>query len=70
MKLSELSQTLTAALVKYGDREVLVDVEARKFDYHLAAITRAHMTLTDESYEESPEDLNDEDFGKFIISID
>ncbi len=38
MMLSELVNNSKSALEKYGDREVLVDVEARTFNYHLAEI--------------------------------
>ena len=69
MKLQELKLAVDNAIEKYGDRDVTVDVEARKFDYHLAEVKYANMMLSDDDYTESPELLDDESLNMFVISL-
>ena len=70
MKLSELTEICKDSLEKYGDRDVLVDVEARHFEYHLARINGAGMTLCADDYKDDPELLDCTQLGLFLINVD
>jgi len=59
VQLSDLKKEIDDALLKYGDREVLLDVDGRKYDYCYAPIKDAGMAMCDEDYEKDPQLLGD-----------
>lgn len=69
MMLSELVKICSDKLEKYGDREVLVDVEARSFNYHLVEISHAGMAVSKEDYVADPSLIADPILGMFIIGL-
>jgi hypothetical protein len=68
MLLSELKEKIDSAFSKYGDREVLVDVEATAYDFHMAEIKHAGMLLDDESYHDDPDLLTTRGTNWFVIN--
>lgn len=70
MMLSELVKKAQDSLAKHGDRVVMVDVEARTFEYHMAEVKRSGMALSDEDYAEDPELLEEPHLGWFILELE
>ena len=70
MKLSELAKIWNEQLEKYGDRDVVVDVDARTFNYYLAEIVYAGMCLSDEDYTNEPYLLSNPATDMFIIGLE
>jgi hypothetical protein len=69
MQLSELAKICNEAIEKYGDRRVVVDVEARHFEYHYADLDGAGMTMTADTYKDEPELLEDPQLGLFLVHL-
>ena len=68
MLLKDLAAACEHAVRTYGgDRELLIDVEARKFDYHYARVLHASMVCGDEVYLDHPELLKHRDTSFFFL---
>lgn len=71
MKLSGLIKKLEELKIKFNnDVEVVVDTEAKSFNYHYVNISDITPQLSNEAYIDYPEFLNDPDLNNIIIHLD